>query len=120
MASVIAAVLAAAAGAGVMWIFIYGDNPWPSEANTLLVAGAATIAALVLAGLLAVSYRVGRAREVSGGVRRSHVFVALGLSIGLPLLVLVHQWQVGNLGNLGNSRVPPNNSSKPTPLRGAA
>jgi hypothetical protein len=117
MLAVIAAVLAGAAGAGVLWIFVYGDNPWPASANVVVMALASTVGLAVLAGLLLVAHRVGRSRESGCGLRREHVWVALGLSVGLPLLVLLHPWQVGNLGG---TQVPPNNSSKPTPLRGAA
>lgn len=112
MASVIAGVLVAAAGAGVMWVFVYGDNPWPSHAGTLLMVGASIFAMLVLCGLVALSFRIGKARESHGGLSRSHVFIALALSVGLPLLVLVHQWQVGNLGH---SPVPPNSSYMDSP-----
>jgi ABC-type Fe3+ transport system permease subunit len=117
MLALIAAILAGAAGAGVLWIFVYGDNPWPASANAIVMALASAVGLAVLAGLLLVARRVGKSRESRGGLRRAHVLVAVGLSLGLPLLVLLHQWQVGNVGG---TQVPPNNSSKPTPLRGAA
>ena len=72
---------------------------------------------VLLALLLFAAHRVGQRRESQGGVARSHMLIAVGLSVGLPLLVLLHQWQIGNLGG---AQVPPNNSFKPTPLRGAA
>ena len=117
MVATIGAVLAAAAGAGVLWLFVYGDNPWPASANAVVMALASAAALVALAALLLVARRVGEIQESRGGVRRVHVLVALGLTLGLPVLVLLHQWQVGNLGG---AQVPPNNSSKPTPLRGAA
>ena len=117
MAGVIVAAFVAAAGAGILWIFVYGDNPWPPSANTALMGLAMLVGLFVLAALIALAHRVGKARESRGGLHKSHVLLALGLSVGLPLLVLFHQWQVGNLGG---AHVPPNNSSKPTPLRGAA
>lgn len=110
MASLIAAVLAVAAGAGVLWILVYGDDPWPPMVNTLLMAGATAVAAALFWALMAFSYRTGKAYETQGGVRRAHVLIALALSVGLPLLVALHQWQVGNLGH---GPVPPGNSSKP-------
>jgi hypothetical protein len=110
-------VFVAAAGAGVLWIYVYGDNEWPASARSALMWLASICAASSFLALIAASYRFGKAREASGGVSRSHMRWALGLSLGLPLLALLHQWQVGNLGN---SSMPPNSSSKPTPLRGAA
>lgn len=112
--AVIVMVLTAAAGAGILWLFVYGDDPWPAWADGVLTSLAALVGLLVLAACLLIAYRAGKSQESRGGLRKSHVLVALGLSVGLPLLVLFHQWQVGNLGD---SQVPPNNSSKPMPLR---
>jgi hypothetical protein len=117
MAVAVAGALLAVACAGVLWIFVYGDNPWPPLAGMLVMWGATAAALLMLCGLLAIAHRVGKAREAHGGLTRSHLMVALGLSVALPLLVFLQQWQVGNLGH---NRVPPNNSSKPAPLRGTA
>ena len=116
MLATIAAVLAGGAGAGVLWIFVYGDNPWPASANAVVMTVASAVGLAVLAGVLLVAHRIGKSRESRGGLRPAHVVVALGLSAALPLLVLLHQWQVGNLGG---AQVPPGNSPKPTPLRSA-
>ena len=117
MVACVATVLAAAAGAGVLWIFVYGDNSWPTSANTTVMAVATSVGLVLLALLLFAARRIGKRRETQGGVSRSHILVALGLSAGLPALVLLHQLEIGNLGG---AQVPPDNSSKPTPLRGAA
>ena len=117
MLGTIAAVLAAAAGAGALWLFVYGDNPRPASANTAIMASAAVLGFTVLASLMLAAHSIGKSREGHGGLRKAHVLLALGLSVGLPLLVLLHQWQVGNLGG---AQVPPNNSFKPKPLRGPA
>ena len=94
----IAAVLTAAAAAGVLWIFVYGDNPWPASANAVVMAAAAFISSAVLTSLLFAAHRFGKRSESHGGLHKAHVLLALGLSLGLPLLVLLHQWQTGNLG----------------------
>lgn len=98
MLAVIAAALTAAAGAGVLWLFVHGDDPWPASTNTALMTLASVVGLVVLAGLLLAAHRAGKAQERRGGLRRVHVLIALGLSVGLPLLVLLHHWQVGNLG----------------------
>ena len=108
MAAVLAAVLVAAGGAGILWIFVYGDGPWPEAASTVLMTLGAIAAAVTLLVLTALSYSVGKRREAGGGVRRSHVALALGLTVGLPLLVGLHQWQVGHLaGEPGPEAVVP-------------
>lgn len=99
MIAFLAAFVIAAAGAGILWIFVYGDNSWPESANTALMVLVATASVLTFATLVALSYSFGKDQETRGGLRRSHMVSSLGVSIGLPLLVLLHQWQVGNIGD---------------------
>lgn len=98
MAAALAAIVTIAAGAGMLWIFVYGDDPWPASAHTVLMAGAFVVFALALAALLAAGYAFGRRREAAGGLRRAHVVAAFAVSAGLCVLVLLHQWQVGHIG----------------------
>ena len=86
------------AGAGVLWIFVYGDNSWPESSSTVLMTLAVIASATTLASLMRASYSYGKQREPSGGMARRHVAWAVGISLLLPALVLLHQWQVGNLG----------------------
>lgn len=112
MLACIVAVVAAAAGAGVLWIFVYGDNTWPESAETFVMAFAVSVSVITLITLVRASYCFGKNRESSGGLSRAHAVTAGVVSVLLPLLILLHQWQVGNIG--GNA-MPADNSSKPVP-----
>lgn len=116
MAAVLLAVLVAAAGAGILWLFVFGDNPWPAGADGALMALAAFVAAGALMLLLLASYSFGKRRETYGGMAKRHLVLALAVSIAIPALVLFYEWQVGNLGP---GPVPANNSFKPTPRHGS-
>jgi hypothetical protein len=98
MLAVLCAFVVVAAGAGVFWLFVFGDDPWPASANTVLMGVAVIASALTWIALVAAGYRFGRHRETTGGVRRRHVLVMLAVSVLLPLLVLLQQWQVGHFG----------------------
>ncbi len=98
MAAILIGFVAAGAGAGILWIFVYGDNTWPQAAETVVMAFAALASAATLTMLAAASYAFGKRREATGGLARRHVVLALAFSILLPALALLHQWQVGNLG----------------------
>lgn len=98
MLAFLAAVVGGAVGAGVLWVFVFGDDTWPQAANTALMGLAAAIFVVVFSTLLWLGYAFGKRQEASGGVRRGHVVAAALVSIGLPVLVLLHQWSVGNLG----------------------
>jgi hypothetical protein len=101
MIAVLAAFVVVGAGAGVLWIFVYGDDPWPESTNSVLMAIATITSVLTFATLVALSYFFGKNRETKGSLCRSHAVVALGVSVGFPLLVALHQWQVGNIGSNG-------------------
>lgn len=98
MLAFLAGVVGGAVGAGVLWVFVFGDDTWPQAANTALMGLAVAVFVVVFSTLLGLAYAYGKRQEVSGGVRRGHVVAAVLVSIGLPVLVLLHQWSVGNLG----------------------
>ena len=98
MVAFLVGIVVVGAGAGVLWIFVYGDNPWPKSSDTALVSLAVIASAATLASLIFASYSYGKNREPSGGMAGWHIAWGVGVSILLPALVLLHQWQVGNLG----------------------
>lgn len=97
----LAALVFAGGATGVLWIFVYGDDPWPAQAGNTVMVLAALACALMFAALVGLSYK---RREPAGGVRHSHVLAALGLTVALPLLVGQHQWRIGNLGSSEDSQ----------------
>jgi uncharacterized membrane protein len=98
MVAFLSGFIAAGAGGGILWVFVYGDNSWPRAASNAVMALAVVVAVAMLVTLLFASYSFGKAREVAGGLAKAHVALALAISVLLPALVLLHQWQVGNLG----------------------
>ncbi|HEX7047758.1 MAG TPA: hypothetical protein VF275_09350 [Gammaproteobacteria bacterium] len=98
MAAVIGSVFAGGVGAGILWLFVHGDNPWPETAETVVMALVVVVAAVILAALVSTAYAYGKRRESNGGVSGWHVALAMGLSVALPAIVLLHQWRIGNIG----------------------
>jgi hypothetical protein len=98
LASVIASILFAGAVGGFLWIFVFGDDPWPSSANQLLTAVfvVAWMALWVL--LMSIAYAAGKRQEEHAGSSIKHVMVSAGVTAMLVLLVIFHQWSVGNIG----------------------
>jgi hypothetical protein len=113
----VAGVLAGAAGGGILWLFVYGDSPWPAQANAVVMAMACVVAVAVLGALLLAAYRAGNVQDARGGLRKAHVLMALGLSVGLPLLLLLHQWLIGNIGH--STVVSDAAAAPPAPFPGA-
>lgn len=98
MAALIATVLAVGAGGGILWLFVYGDNPWPQSADNVLMAVAIAACLAIFAALSFASYSFGKKRESHGGLKWSHVALAAGISVLLPALAFLHQLGVGNIG----------------------
>lgn len=101
MVACLAGFVVVGAGAGVLWIFVYGDNTWPKSADTALMSLAAVASAATLSLLLFTSYSYGKNSESADGLARRHVVWAILISILLPALVLLRQWQVGDFGGAG-------------------
>ena len=80
----IAAAMMLAASAGALWLFVFGDNPWPPIASTMLGAVYLAGCAGLWLALLFVAYAVGKGQEVRPALNIGHV----ALSIGATVLLL--------------------------------
>ncbi len=98
LASIIISLLLFAAAAGVLWLFVFGDNPWPASANNLLAAMAIPICMTLWVAFMSVAYAAGKKQEASAALNAKHVVASAGATALLVLVVLLHQWSVGNIG----------------------
>jgi hypothetical protein len=99
MLAAIASVVSAGVGAGIAWLFVYGDNSWPEAAEKTIMALAVVVGLTSFATLLSASYVYGKRQELLGGLNKWHVAVAVAASVFLPALVLLRQYQIGALGS---------------------
>jgi len=98
LASAIVAFAVFGAAAGILWLFLAGDNPWPPAANILL--GAVFVLAFAASALAFTSwaYAVGRQEEAHASLNATHVWAAVGATGLLLLAVVAYEWHVGNIG----------------------
>jgi hypothetical protein len=131
VAALLAGFMVLAGAAGVLWLFVYGDDPWPGAAEATLVALFASVSLATWAVLLRRAYRAGEEHEQVGAppkVGRLAV-VAVGWTALLLVVVGLHQWNVGNIGpktesmlcadfcasrGFAASSMPPRNAGTPT------
>jgi hypothetical protein len=84
--------------AGILWLYVFGDNPWPAFAETIL-SGAFVLLVLALwMATILLGYRLGRRLETEPGLNRNHILISAGLSILFLLLMVLQQFSLGNLG----------------------
>jgi hypothetical protein len=129
LVSGIAAFALFGAAAGAMWLFAFGDNPWPQAAQSALGLGfAAAWAALWLALLLLAFFR-GKRHAGPGPFARQDLLAAVGVTLAAAGVIVLQQWGVGNLGppsdseacatfcqhkGFAGSSMPPRNAGNPT------
>jgi hypothetical protein len=94
----IAAMAVFGAAAGAMWLFAFGDNPWPQSAQSALGAGFAAVWLSLLLALLLLAFRTGKGREAAGTPVRRDVRIAATVTALAVAVIVLHQWRVGNLG----------------------
>jgi hypothetical protein len=78
-----------AASAGVLWLFVYGDNPWPPVTSTFLGMLFVLGGAGLWLALLSVAYMVGRQQEVRPTINIGHVALSIGATIVLLGMIVV-------------------------------
>lgn len=89
LVSIMGAALTLAASAGALWLFVYGDGPWPNTANVLLGAIFLLVAAALWVALLFVAYMVGRQQEGERSLNKAHVALSLGATVVLAAIIIV-------------------------------
>lgn len=95
----IVSILVFAGLAGVLWIYVFGDNAWPSYAETLLSTTFVLTILTIWIVSMVLGYIVGRRLENDPVLNRNHILVSAGLTALFLLLILFQQWNVGNLGS---------------------
>lgn len=86
------------ASMGVLWLFVFGDNPWPTGWESALSILLVIVFLVVWVGLILAGYHVGKRLEADPAVNRIHILFSLGLTAAFILFIFLQQWSVGNLG----------------------
>ncbi len=98
LTSGVLALAAFGVAAGALWLFVFGDNPWPAPAGSLL----SILAVLVFAGSFLVlvrrAYVAGRAQESRASLDPRPVLLAVASTALLLVTIVSYQWRVGNIG----------------------
>ena len=98
LASAVVAFAVFGAAAGILWLLLAGDTPWPPGADILL--GAVFVLAFAASALAFMSwaYAVGRQEETVAALNGKHAVAAVGATVLLLLGIAAYQWHVGNIG----------------------
>jgi hypothetical protein len=87
----------------VLWLYIFGDLPWPSSSEAIISILFAILFLSLWATSILLGYFIGRRLEKDPLLNRRHVMTSIGLTVIFLLLVVLQQWSVGNLGPKSDS-----------------
>ena len=83
---------------GLLWIYIFGDNPWPPLVETMVSILFVLVTLILWIGFMILGYFVGKRLEEDPAMNRSHVLISAGLTLLFILFIVFQQWSIGNLG----------------------
>jgi hypothetical protein len=87
------------AAAGFLWIFVYGDNPWPATSGRQLPL-LFILTLLVSWGIIITSgFITGKKLESAQGLNTKHIMLSVAATIIPVVLITLQQLHVGNLGH---------------------
>jgi hypothetical protein len=94
----IAAMALLGAAAGALWLFAFGDSPWPQAAETALGLGFAGVWLSLWLVLLLLAFLRGKRLGAAGPLPQRDLLASAGATMLALAIIVVHQWRVGNLG----------------------
>jgi len=99
----LAALVLFGGAAGFLWLFVFGDDPWPAATQTFLPAVFLSVFLASWAGIIACGYRYGKRHAADPHLDRRHLLIAAAATLVPILVVILHQYRVGNLGPKSDS-----------------
>lgn len=88
---------------GFLWIYVFGDDPWPAYSELVLSAFFVLSVLSLWLLFIAAGYILGRRLENDPVLNRTHVLISAGLTILFILFVALQQRSIGNLGPKSDS-----------------
>jgi hypothetical protein len=99
----IISIFAFGAFTGILWLYVFGDNPWPASAETVLSILFVFVFLIFWLGFMVLGYVVGRGLESNPAQNRKHILISAGLTALFLLMMVLYQWRVGNIGPQSDS-----------------
>jgi hypothetical protein len=89
--------------AGILWLYVFGDNPWPAGTDGILAASFVLTFLSVWIALITAGFVVGRRLEKDPALNQVHVLISAGLTVMIIAVIILQQWSMGNLGPKSDS-----------------
>ena len=96
--SAMLSLIVAGAAAGALWIFVFGDNPWPASVETILPVVILAVFLVVWTAILAAGFFIGKRLERDPVFNKGHILVSIGVIVAFLLGFAFFQLGIGNIG----------------------
>jgi len=96
--AVIIAFFSIGAWTGLLWVFVFGDNPWPSMTEGTLFILFTVIFLLVWIILMAIGFSIGRKLENDPLLNKQHILLSGVITLLFILMIAIQQLSVGDKG----------------------
>ena len=90
--------IVAGTAAGALWIFVFGDNPWPASVETILPIVILAVFLIVWTAILAAGFFIGKRLERDPVFNKGHILVSIGVIVAFLLGFGFFQLRIGNIG----------------------
>jgi len=88
---------------GFLWIYVYGDMPWPSLIEELLpIISALTFLVLWIISIV-IGFATGKKLEKDQVSSTKHILISVALTIVPITIIFLQQLSVGNIGQKSDS-----------------
>ena len=96
--SAMLSLIVAGTAAGALWIFVFGDNPWPASVETILPVVILAVFLVVWTAILAAGFFIGKRLERDPVFNKGHILVSIGVIVAFLLGFAFFQLGIGNIG----------------------
>lgn len=83
---------------GVLWLFIFGDNPWPVSVEQVFPVVFVIAFVLLWGACIVIGYSLGKTLEKDPTLNKNHVLLSAVLTAIFILFIIFQQWRVENIG----------------------
>ena len=90
--------IVAGAAAGALWIFVFGDNPWPASVDKILPVLLVIVFLAIWIVLLTAGFLAGKRLERTSEINKNHIWISIGVVVAIGLVFGLFQLRVGNIG----------------------
>jgi hypothetical protein len=98
MISALIAWIVAGTAAGALWIFVFGDNPWPASVDKILPVLLVVVFLAIWIVLLTAGFLIGKRLERHPEINKNHIWISIGVVVAIGLGFGLFQLRAGNIG----------------------